>query len=195
MRTMHTLVCFTDLKQHCRSPGWVRSIVSHREVCLGRWRSGSLTSWYCPQTQTCGTYLGFLSPPPPPSASSSSAGYVAPWHFWSWASTSLRKTQRWGTLSHCIRRSLWLLQQQPAIQSEHKHSCHSNLLPVSKALTDWSGGERLAAESSGRSTKSQISPRHLLKMDAWMFTWEPKQRTYKIMSTQFLDTNKWFLFF
>lgn len=49
----------------------------------------------------------------------------------------------------------------------HKYSCHGDPVPVSKALTDWSGGESLAAES--RTMKSQISLRHLLKMEACFY--------------------------
>ena len=99
---------------------------------------------------------------------------------------SPRRTRRWGPLSRCTLRSPWLLPRQPTSQSEHKHSCHGDPVPVSEALVDWSGGESLAAESSSSSSmKNQISLRRLLKMDAWMFSCKPKHFQSKPMHSKF----------
>lgn len=100
---------------------------------------------------------------------------------------SPRRTLRWGPLSHCTRRSLWLLPRQPASQWEHRHCCYGNPENVSKALMD--GGESLAAENS---MKSQISPRHLLKMDIRMLSGKPKHFNthlfYDLKMTKYLET-------
>lgn len=153
-------------------PGLGMSIFSHKTACWHQWRSGRWTSWCCPQTLTCGTCRGPPSPPPPPSASSSSACCGAPWHSWSSALTSPRRTRRWGPLSRCTRRSRWLLPRQPASQLENRHGCHGDLVACLRGLS-----HRTTWRTEGkRKSLGQISLRHLKMTPECV---HPKQSTFE----------------